>query len=214
MAATRRRRWPTATIHGRHHRTSSTAAGRSVTPRRPTTRSARATSPRAPRGATPPRSSRPPTARPGVTRRARRGASRWKATTAPRSAPAGARRAPTADAARSLALVLTLALAGCGGSAAPRADPARPPAVTLTTLTGASPYAACGRGERTVRRGAEAEPYLAASPTDPDRLIATWQQDRLTSAGAVGVAVAASSDGGATWHSQPLPGGAPCGRRG
>jgi len=89
-----------------------------------------------------------------------------------------------------------------------------PPAVSLTTLTGASPYVRCGRGDRAVQRGAEVEPYLAADPTDPDRLIATWQQDRRTTGAAVGVGVAGSSDGGTTWQAQRLPGGAPCGARG
>jgi hypothetical protein len=58
------------------------------------------------------------------------------------------------------------------------------------------------------------EPQLAVSPTDPDRLIAVWQQDRRTTGGAVGIAAATSIDGGATWHAQRVPGGAPCGVRG
>src|SRR6185312_2583994 len=65
--------------------------------------------------------------------------------------------------------------------------------------------------DRSVQRGADVEPYLAVDPANPDRLLATWQQDRRTTGGAVGIAVAASSDGGATWHPQRVPGGAPCG---
>jgi photosystem II stability/assembly factor-like uncharacterized protein len=58
------------------------------------------------------------------------------------------------------------------------------------------------------------EPHLAVSPTDPRHLIAVWQQDRRMTGGAVGTAAAASTDGGATWHAQRVPGGAPCGARG
>jgi hypothetical protein len=86
--------------------------------------------------------------------------------------------------------------------------------VTLTTLAGPASYARCGRGDPSVQRDSEVEPYLAVSPTDPDRLIATWQQDRRIAAGAVGVAIAGSSDGGVTWHAERLPDGAPCGARG
>jgi photosystem II stability/assembly factor-like uncharacterized protein len=58
------------------------------------------------------------------------------------------------------------------------------------------------------------EPHLAVSPADPDHLIAVWQQDRRTTGGAVGIAAATSTDGGATWHAQRVPGGAPCGAGG
>ena len=115
---------------------------------------------------------------------------------------------------RRFAVVLTLAVAGCGGAGNPRAPAPRPAAVTLTTLTGPSPYARCGRGDRAVQRDAEVEPYLVAGSTDPDRLIATWQQDRRTTGGAAGVGAAGSVDGGATWHAERVPGGAPCGVRG
>jgi len=117
---------------------------------------------------------------------------------------------------RRLAVVLTVALAGlpgCGSTGRPAA-PVPPPAVTLTPLSAPSPYARCDRRDPSVQRDAEVEPHLAVSPRDPRRLIAAWQQDRRTAGGAVGVVTAQSTDGGATWRAQPLPGGAPCGARG
>jgi len=113
---------------------------------------------------------------------------------------------------RALVAVVCFALAGCGGAATPR--PGRAPAITVTTLTGASPYARCARHDASVQRGAEVEPYLAAGPTDPSRVIAAWQADRRTTGGAVGVVVAGSADGGATWQAERLPDGAPCGTDG
>jgi hypothetical protein len=106
------------------------------------------------------------------------------------------------------------AIAGCGGASPPAPQAAAPPAVTVTTLSGASPYTHCDRGDKSVQRGAEVEPTLAVSPVDPTRLVAAWQQDRRVAGGAVGVAAAASDDGGTTWQPVLLPGGAPCGRRG
>src|SRR4051812_35147874 len=64
---------------------------------------------------------------------------------------------------RGLAAVVMLALAGCGGDARPRPAGPPAPAVTLTVLTGASPYAGCGRNDPSVQRDAEVEPHLAVS---------------------------------------------------
>jgi hypothetical protein len=51
----------------------------------------------------------------------------------------------------------------------------------------------------TVYANAEAEAHLAIDPANPNHLIATWQQDRLSDGGARGNLLAASVDGGVTW---------------
>jgi Neuraminidase (sialidase) len=106
-----------------------------------------------------------------------------------------------------------LAAVPAAAPAAGAAEPARlvaPPAA----LSGGSPLTTCARTDRAVQRGAEVEPHLAADPAGSGRLVATWQQDRRTTGAAVGVAVAASADGGRTWTRRRLPGGAPCGAGG
>jgi hypothetical protein len=52
----------------------------------------------------------------------------------------------------------------------------------------------------------EVEPWIAVNPTNPDNLVATWQQDRWTNAGARGHGVAVSFDGGETWLPLVIPG--------
>lgn len=46
---------------------------------------------------------------------------------------------------------------------------------------------------------AEEEPWVEVNPTDPDNIIAAWQQDRWSNGGARGLLTAYSHDGGATW---------------
>ena len=46
---------------------------------------------------------------------------------------------------------------------------------------------------------AEVEPHLAIDRSNPNHLVATWQQDRLSDGGARGMATAVSVDGGTTW---------------
>jgi hypothetical protein len=43
------------------------------------------------------------------------------------------------------------------------------------------------------------EPWVDANPTDPNNLIAVWQQDRWSNGGARGLLTASTHDGGATW---------------
>src|SRR5215207_11280384 len=45
----------------------------------------------------------------------------------------------------------------------------------------------------------EVEPWVDVDPTDPNRLIGVYQQDRFSDGGASGQGVSISSDGGATW---------------
>jgi len=51
----------------------------------------------------------------------------------------------------------------------------------------------------TAYANAEVEPHLAIDPTNPNHLVAAWQQDRMSDGGARGLATAVSVDGGTTW---------------
>ncbi|MGB5101950.1 MAG: hypothetical protein WBO04_01355 [Steroidobacteraceae bacterium] len=51
----------------------------------------------------------------------------------------------------------------------------------------------------TAYTNAEVEPHLAIDPSNPNHLVAAWQQDRMSDGGARGLATAVSIDGGATW---------------
>ncbi len=53
---------------------------------------------------------------------------------------------------------------------------------------------------------AEVEPWIAVDPTDPDHLVASWQQDRRSPGGALGFVAAVTFDGGATWEQVVIPG--------
>jgi hypothetical protein len=50
------------------------------------------------------------------------------------------------------------------------------------------------------------EPSLAVDPTNPQHLVAAWQQDRWTNGGARGIMTAVSTNGGNTWTEVPVPG--------
>lgn len=94
-----------------------------------------------------------------------------------------------------LAGVLAGVLAGCG-------DNLSDPFVELVRVSGETPFAAgCGGAQSNGRvfPSVEVEPSLAIDPTDPQHLIAAWQQDRWSSGGANGIGIAASFDGGASW---------------
>jgi BNR repeat-like domain len=74
-------------------------------------------------------------------------------------------------------------------------------AVSLTQISGPSPFAECtvdGPGTNYVN--AEVEPQVAVNPTDPNNIIAVFQQDRWSNGGANGLVAAVTHDGGATWH--------------
>ena len=58
----------------------------------------------------------------------------------------------------------------------------------------------------TVYANAEVEPHLAVDRTNPNHVVAAWQQDRLSDGGARGLATSVSIDGGLTWDTpQPAP---------
>ena len=119
-------------------------------------------------------------------------------------------------------LVLLLALQSCGGGGG--GDTA-PPALSLTPTTGRvsgdSPVAATCTGGGAVGvlyANAEVEPFLARSPTNPQVLLAAWQQDRWSDGGARALVSAVSADGGASWtrtlHPMSRCGGATAGSSG
>jgi hypothetical protein len=75
----------------------------------------------------------------------------------------------------------------------------------LTLISGPSPFANCTIGGGPPEAGsinyvnAEVEPWVEVNPTDPNNIIAVWQQDRWSNGGAHGLATAVSHDGGANW---------------
>ncbi len=71
-----------------------------------------------------------------------------------------------------------------------------------TTVSGGSPYTqGCEGVPQSVDAypGAEVEPWVSVDPTNPNRLIGVWQQDRFPNGGSRGLGTAVSTDRGATW---------------
>lgn len=85
----------------------------------------------------------------------------------------------------------------------------------LEQVSGLSPFPAdCGLepegddaifGEGVVFVDSEVEPFVDINPTDPDNLIAVWQQDRWSNGGARGNAAGVSFDGGQSWQVGTFP---------
>jgi hypothetical protein len=99
---------------------------------------------------------------------------------------------------RAAALGALLALAGCD-SGQPNESSLPPPLLisgSLSVVTG------CAVGGLSPRR--PAEPSLAADPTDPSQLVASWIEAR--SPDDAGAIVGVSHDGGRSWNRSPLPG--------
>lgn len=102
------------------------------------------------------------------------------------------------------ALATALALLACGGG---DSGPGAAPPSGLTPTTGRVSAdgivaAACtggGDGTGTLYANAEVEPSLAISSSNPQQLLAAWQQDRWSDGGARALVSAASSDGGISW---------------
>ncbi len=118
--------------------------------------------------------------------------------------------------ARRATLVICVALlaGSCGGGGGdgggippPVSEPPVFTTPTAVRVTQSTPFAAgclsVPAGE-TIYTNAEVEPHLAINPSNPNHLVAAWQQDRLSGGGARGLATSVSVDGGATW-SQPQP---------
>lgn len=75
----------------------------------------------------------------------------------------------------------------------------------LTVISGPSPFAGCtvgatGTPGETLYVDSEEEPWVEVNPTDPQNIIAVWQQDRWSNGGAHGLLTGVSHDGGATWR--------------
>jgi hypothetical protein len=72
----------------------------------------------------------------------------------------------------------------------------------LTLVSGPSPFAGCTAGNApgsVLYPNAEEEPWVDVNPTNPNNLIAVWQQDRWSDGGAHGLVTAVSHNGGVTW---------------
>lgn len=87
----------------------------------------------------------------------------------------------------------------------------------LTVASGPSPFAGCtvgGAPGSVLYPNAEEEPWVDVNPTNPQNLIAVWQQDRWSDGGAHGLVTAVSHNGGLTWaetfpHFSTCAGGTP-----
>jgi hypothetical protein len=87
----------------------------------------------------------------------------------------------------------------------------------LTVVSGPSPFAGCTAGAApgsVLYPNAEEEPWVDVNPTNPNNLIAAWQQDRWSDGGAHGLVTAVSHNGGASWtetfpHFSTCAGGTP-----
>jgi len=96
------------------------------------------------------------------------------------------------------ALMLTQQVSASGFNVAP-----------LTVISGSSPFAGCtvgatGTSGETLYADSEEEPWVEVNPTDPQNIIAVWQQDRWSNGGAHGLLTGVSHDGGTTWsHTFP-----------
>ena len=73
------------------------------------------------------------------------------------------------------------------------------------------PLAACPPdGFGTNFPDAEVEPFVDVNPTDPDNIVAIYQQDRYNNGGSKGNVSSASFDGGATWKQVAVPADTVC----
>ena len=86
----------------------------------------------------------------------------------------------------------------------------------LQVVSGPSPFAGCDiSGQPGVNfLNSEVEPWVEVNPTNPDNIIAVWQQDRWSNGGARGLLTAVSHDGGDSWattfpHFSTCAGGTP-----
>ena len=80
----------------------------------------------------------------------------------------------------------------------------------LVRVTTGDPFAGCtadkvGKQIGTNYPATEIEPWVAADPTDPNRLLAGHQQDRWSNGGSRGLVGSVSTNGGASWK-RVIPG--------
>jgi hypothetical protein len=126
-------------------------------------------------------------------------------------------RTPSGTWSASSILLIALMAVSCGGGGGgssgsgggapppPPPPPQEPPVFTTATavrVTGPTPFSAnclAATAGATAYANAEVESHLAINPSNPNHLVAAWQQDRLSDGGARGLATSVSVDGGATW---------------
>ena len=84
---------------------------------------------------------------------------------------------------------------------------------------GADPFGSCATDHvadqeatfgSTLYPGAELEPWLEINPTNPNNIVAGWQQDRWSDGGSRGLVAGVSKNGGATWSRVVIPGVVNC----
>ena len=61
-------------------------------------------------------------------------------------------------------------------------------------------------GQRRVFLNAEVEPWVDVNPTNPNNIVAFWQQDRWSDGGSRGLVAGVSMNGGTSWTSVAIPG--------
>jgi hypothetical protein len=113
--------------------------------------------------------------------------------------------------------VIAVALVVFGTTASVAAAPIAPTTVTVSSTT-ASPFSDCTEDLVDVQRSfgfvdypnSEVEPYVAVNPTNPDNLIAVWQQDRWAEGSSRGNLAGVSFDGGDTWTMVDMTGSNAC----
>ncbi len=105
-----------------------------------------------------------------------------------------------------LACLVVLTACGGGGGAdeAPLPAPPPPPRQASAETLVASGCTG-GSASGTVVVNAEVEPWAALDPTNNQRILAAWQQDRWSNGGSRAITSAVSADGGATWQRSLLP---------
>jgi hypothetical protein len=109
-------------------------------------------------------------------------------------------------------LLVPLVSAACGGGSGSGQNGSRPPpplaappvfsTPTAVRVSQATPFASgClpVPGGATLYVNSEVEPHLAIDASDPNHLVAAWQQDRLSDGGARGLVTAVSVDSGTSW---------------
>jgi hypothetical protein len=114
-------------------------------------------------------------------------------------------------------LLATIAASMLVAAGAAAAAPVAPTAVPVSEAA-ASPFAGCTEDLVDLQRAlgsvdypnSEVEPYVAVNPTNPDNLIAVWQQDRWDNAGSRGNLAGVSFDGGETWEVVEATGSSAC----
>jgi hypothetical protein len=113
---------------------------------------------------------------------------------------------------RQARLVAVVILAASAGALVlcPAATANRTKVGPLVPVSGASPFSGdCGVSGNPYR-SAEVEPHLAVDPHKPKHLVATWQQDRFPTGGALSNVTASSRNGGRSWRQELVPGVSRC----